>query len=355
MSSSGRTGGPLEGLRVLEFAAIGPVPFAGTFLAQMGAEVTRVERPEGLNAAIAGPVRRARQGKGCKQLDLKSKRGLAAALELVEQVDVLLEGHRPGVMERLGLGPDVCFSRNSRLVYARMTGWGQSGPISQRAGHDLNYIAATGALHAIGAAGGPPQIPLNLIGDYGGGALYLMVGVLAAIHDVQVGGAGQVIDCAMTDGVAHMLSGVHAQMESGTWRDERGVNALDGGNPTYAVYETADQRYMAVSASEPGFYRILAETLGIDCDLMLYNDPDQHRTLADQIAGAFRGRSQAEWAEIFAASDACVTPVVSLSEAPHHPHIRARGTIRVAQDGSLHAAPAPRFFRYSTVEAAHGD
>jgi alpha-methylacyl-CoA racemase len=339
-----RQRGPLEGLEAVELAAIGPVPFTGTFLTQLGAHVTRVERPGGIDSVIPVTRGRATWGKDVVTLDLKTAAGVAGLLDLVAHSDVLLEGHRPGVMERLGLGPDVCFERNQDLVYARMTGWGQDGPLAHRAGHDVNYISLTGALHAIGTADGPPQIPLNLVGDYGGGALYLMVGVLAALHDVRAGGGGQVVDAAIVDGAAHMLTGVHSALAIGRWQDRRAANWMDGGTPFYAVYETSDGRYMAVSATEQPFYTILAATLGVDPDHQLRNDPARHEELRSQLADRFRTRTQAEWAEIFADSDACVTPVLSLREAAAHPHIAARQTI-LDEDGTLYAAVAPRFVR----------
>jgi alpha-methylacyl-CoA racemase len=336
--------GPLSGIDVVELAAIGPVPFTGTFLTQLGAHVTRVERPSGIDSVVPVDKGRAQLGKDVIVLDLKDQECRDELLARIERADVLLEGHRPGVMERLGLGPDECLARNPKLVYARMTGWGQDGPMAQRAGHDLNYISVTGALHAIGAADGPPAIPLNLVGDYGGGALYLMVGMLAALCEVQRGGDGQVVDAAIVDGTAHMLTGVHAALAAGLWHDEREANWMDGGTPFYAVYATKDGNYMAVSAVERPFYREFVQRLGVDTDLVMYDDETRHDELKVAISTAFRSRTAEEWVALFADSDACVTPVLGLRDALTHPQITARRTL-YELDGAIHAAPAPRFTR----------
>jgi alpha-methylacyl-CoA racemase len=336
--------GPLSGCRVVELAGIGPGPFAGMILADLGAEVVRVDRPatgeQGLPHRMGFDV--LGRGKKSVVLDLKRPEDVAAVLDLVAGADVLIEGYRPGVTERLGLGPAQCLARNPRLVYGRMTGWGQDGPLAQQAGHDIGYIALTGALHAIGEAGGPPQIPLNLLGDFGGGGTYLVIGVLAALVAVRGGGPGQVVDAAIVDGTAHLLAMTHGMLASGTWADERGVNLLDGGAPFYAVYPTADGRHMAVGAIEPKFYAELLAGLGLDEDPARQHDRGGWQALRGRIAAAFAARTQAEWTAVFSGSDACVAPVLSLREAADHPHIAARGTL-VTRDGVMQAAPAPRF------------
>ena len=344
-------GGPLSGLRVVELAGIGPAPFAGMILADLGAEVVRIDRPGG-SELLAGAGRFDLLGRGKKSvlLDLKRPGDVETALALIGRADVLIEGYRPGVAERLGVGPRECLARNPALVYGRMTGWGQDGPLAELAGHDIAYIALTGALHAIGAANGPPQIPLNLLGDFGGGGAYLVIGVLAALWAVRGGAPGQVVDAAIVDGTAHLLAFVHGLLASGAWTDERGVNLLDGGAPFYSVYATSDGRYMAVGALEAKFYAELLDRLGLDEDPARQHDRDGWPALRERIAAAFATRTQAQWSEIFARSDACVAPVLSLREAPGHPHLKARGTF-VIRDGVLQPAPAPRF---SATPAALG-
>ncbi|MER5538886.1 CaiB/BaiF CoA transferase family protein [Streptomyces mirabilis] len=337
------TDGPLSGCRVLELAGIGPGPFAGMTLADLGAEVVRIDRPGG-SGLFPGfeYVDVLNRGKKSVLFDLKRPDAVRAVLDMAARADVLIEGYRPGVAERLGLGPDDCHARNPRLVYGRMTGWGQDGPLAQLAGHDIGYIALTGALHAVGSAGGPPQIPLNLVGDFGGGGAYLVIGVLAALREAERTGRGQVVDAAIVDGTAHLLAGTHMLLATGTWQDERGVNLLDGGTPFYAVYETSDGRHMAVGALEPKFYAELLTVLRLDEDAADQHDRTRWPLLRERLAAAFASRTQAEWAEAFSASDACVAPVMSLREAADHPHIRARGTL-VERDGVLQPAPAPRF------------
>lgn len=341
--------GPLTGLRVVELAGIGPCPFAAMTLADLGAEVIRVDRP-GDGEFFPGWEHAdvLNRGKKSVVLDLKQADAVEAALSLVASADVLLEGYRPGVAERLGLGPEVCLERNPRLIYGRMTGWGQEGPLAQTAGHDIDYVAVTGALHAMGEADGAPQIPLNLVGDFAGGGAYLVIGVLAALHEVQRSGRGQVVDAAIVDGVAHLLSGTHSIMATGTWVDKRGVNLLDGGAPFYSVYETADGRHMAVGALENRFYRELLRKLELGEDPARQHDRSGWADLRNRIAERFRSRTQAEWIEVFADSDACVAPVMSLREAAEHPHMWARGTL-VEREGVLQAAPAPRFSRTTTT------
>ena len=335
--------GPLAGCRVLELAGLGPGPFAAMLLADLGAEVVRVDRP-GSGGLFAGMERTDLLNRGKKSvvLDLKDPGGARIALDLAGRADVLIEGYRPGVAERLGIGPAECLARNPRLVYGRMTGWGQDGPLAQLAGHDIAYIAVTGALHAIGTAGGPPQIPLNLLGDFGGGGTYLVIGILAALNEVHRSGRGQVVDAAIVDGAAHLLAMAHSMLAAGGWSDERGVNLLDGGAPYYSVYETSDGRYMAVGALERKFYVELLARLGLDADPAFQNDRTRWPELRKRIATAFAERTQASWSEVFGESDACVAPVVSLREAAAHPHMRARGSI-IERDGVMQPAPAPRF------------
>ncbi|MGE8317859.1 MAG: CaiB/BaiF CoA transferase family protein [Comamonas sp.] len=338
----------LRGIRVLEFEAIGPAPFGAMLLADMGADVLRVNRavPAGdLGFRPDGGRRVDITGRGRRSvtLDLKQPEGVAAALELVARADVLVEGLRPGVMEKLGLGPDAALARNPRLVYARMTGWGQDGPLAQRAGHDLNYIALSGVLAAIGPAGGKPVVPLNLVGDYGGGGMLLALGVLAALLQVQRGGAGQVVDAAMAEGAAQLGAVFWGLQGTGRWNEARGSNLLDGGAPWYDTYETRDGKYMAVGAVESRFYAELVERLG----LARAGLPGQHERagwprLRAAFAEAFASRSRDEWAAVFADSDACVAPVLSFAEAPAHPHHQARGSF-VEIDGVVQPGPAPRF------------
>jgi alpha-methylacyl-CoA racemase len=330
--------GPLSDVRVVELAGIGPGPFAGMFLADLGAEVVRVDRP----GTVPEPADFLNRGKQSVVLDLKDPAGVAAVLELVENADVLIEGFRPGVTERLGVGPHECLARNPRLVYGRMTGWGQEGPLAAAAGHDITYIALTGALGAIGAEGGPPQIPLNLVGDFGGGGCYLVIGVLAALHAVSRTGRGQVVDAAIVDGTAHLLASTFAKLARGAWTDERGVNQLDGGCPYYAVYETRDGRHVAVGALEPKFYRQLVDLLELDVDVDRQRDRSTWPDLRRRLEQRFAARTRDEWAALFDGTDACVAPVLSLTEAAAHPHVVARGSV-VVRDGVAQPGVAPRF------------
>lgn len=339
MANENPTSGPLSGLRVLELAGIGPGPFAAMLLADLGAEVLRVDRPGGSEVA-SGVLDRSRRS---VIIDLRKPEGAAAVLELAAKADVLLEGYRPGVAERLGVGPEACWERNPKLVYGRMTGWGQEGPWSQTAGHDIGYIAITGALHAMGRAGEPPAVPINLVGDFGGGSMYLVMGVLAALWESQKSGKGQVVDAAIVDGAASLMAMPYGFMANGAWRDERGTNMLDTGVPYYDVYETADGGWMAVGAIEAKFYAEFIALLGLD-EQTGDRSPDKHGQLRDNIAGAFKSKTRDEWAAIFDGSDACVSPVLSMREAPRHPQLAARQTY-IDIDGNPHPAPAPRFSR----------
>jgi alpha-methylacyl-CoA racemase len=337
------TTGPLAGLRVVELAGIGPGPFAAMLLADLGADVLRIDRPGARPLAGAPEHDLLNRGRRSVAVDLKDPAGATLVLDLVERADVLLEGFRPGVTERLGLGPEHCLARNPRLVYGRMTGWGQEGPLASTAGHDVGYIAITGALHAIGRRGGPPQIPLNLVGDFGGGGMYLVVGVLAALLEARGSGRGQVVDAAIVDGTAHLATMIVGMLGGGVWRDTRGANLLDSGAPWYDVYETADGRHLAVGALEPQFYAELIDRLGLTgvAPDRAGADPEVLRGL---LADTIRRRTRDEWAEVFAGSDACVAPVLSFAEAAAHPHLAARQTY-VERDGVVQPAPAPRFSR----------
>jgi alpha-methylacyl-CoA racemase len=339
--------GPLGGVRVVEMAGIGPAPFATMVLADLGADVIRVDRP-----ATGDPVPDPRldvvnRGKRSIVADLKSEEGHELALRLAAGADVFVEGFRPGVMERLGLGPDDCAAVNPRLVYGRMTGWGQDGPLAPRAGHDIDYIALTGALWAIGRAGEPPVPPLNLVGDYGGGAMFLVVGVLAALLERTRSGRGQVVDAAMVDGTAVLTTLFAAMRATGEWTDRRGANRIDGGAPYYAVYGCADGGFLAVGAIEQRFYRELVERTGFRAGRdHRFRQPqpeewEEHRT---EWAALFRTRARDEWAALLGGTDACAQPVLDWAEAPRHPHLAARETFTTL-DGIVQPAPAPRFSR----------
>ncbi len=333
--------GPLAGLRVLELAGIGPGPHAAMMLADLGADVVRIQRPGGRSGLEDTMLR----GRRIVSLDLKAEPDRDTLLALVGQADVLLEGFRPGVTERLGIGPADCEQRNHRLIYARMTGWGQDGPLAQRAGHDINYISLTGALHAIGRAGERPVPPLNLVGDFGGGSMFVTVGILAALFERERSGVGQVVDAAMVDGGSVLIQMIWSFLGTGMWQDERGVNLLDSGAPYYDTYRCADDRFVAVGALEPQFYANLLAGLGLSAEEL----PDQDDragwpTLRKHLTMAFASRSRDEWAAVFWGTDACVTPVLSFGEVPDHPHIAARGSVTTV-DGVPRSAPAPRFSR----------
>ncbi|MFC5061804.1 CaiB/BaiF CoA transferase family protein [Actinomycetospora atypica] len=333
-----RNTGPLSGVTVIELAGIGPGPFAAMLLADLGADVIRVDRP----SAPAPAADVLGRGKRSVVLDLKRPEAVEALLALTATADVLIEGNRPGVTERLGVGPDDVWARNPRLVYGRMTGWGQDGPWAHTAGHDIGYLALTGALHAIGPADGPPVPPLNLVGDFGGGSTYLVIGVLAALAEAARTGRGQVVDAAILDGASHLLAAIHQLLGSGRWTDRRGSNLLDGGTPYYAVYETSDGNHMAVGALEPKFYAEFVRLLGIDVDPADQQDRAQWPALRAAIATAFASRTRDEWAAVFDGTDACVAPVLGLREAASHPQVAARGSV-VEHDGVLQPGPAPRF------------
>ncbi|WP_321893417.1 CaiB/BaiF CoA transferase family protein [Paraburkholderia tropica] len=333
--------GPLTGLKVVEFGAIGPVPFCATMLADMGADVVQIARP----GSALDPDDVMMRGRRAFTLDLKQHEGRADARDLVACADILLEGNRPGVMEQLGLGPDACFARNPRLVYGRMTGWGQTGPLSARAGHDINYISLTGALAAIGEAGGAPVPPLNLVGDYGGGAMFLAFGVLCAHLESRTSGKGQVVDAAIVDGSAMMMALFCRMSAQRRWVPERGSNILDGGAPWYTTYVTADNRYIAVGALEEPFWDVLLERLDIaPQSLPSCSARAQWGVIHDALAARFAQKTRAEWAAVFDDTDACVSPVLGLDEAAGHAHIASRGTF-IELNGMWQPAPAPRFGR----------
>ncbi|MFD8261773.1 CaiB/BaiF CoA transferase family protein [Streptomyces griseoluteus] len=334
--------GPLSGVRVVELAGIGPGPFAAMLLADLGADVVRVDRPDGPGLGIDPARDVTNRNKRSVVLDLKAPDGAARVLDLAERADVLIEGYRPGVAERLGVGPADCHARNPRLVYGRMTGWGQDGPLADRAGHDASYIAVTGTLGMIGRPGEPPALPANLLGDYAGGSLYLVVGVLAALHHARATGTGQVVDAAIVDGTAHLSAMIHGMLAAGAWQDRRAANLLDGGCPYYGTYETADGKYMAVGALEPRFYAEFLRLLDLDGLADAHHEPARWPELRERVAARFKSGTRAEWTSRFEGTDACVAPVLSLREAPHHPHLAARATF-TEHDGLVQPAPAPRF------------
>ncbi|MER6031464.1 CaiB/BaiF CoA-transferase family protein [Streptomyces sp. NPDC001851] len=335
-------GGPLSGVRVVELAGIGPGPFAAMLLADLGADVVRVDRPGGPGLAIDPAHDVTNRNKRSIVVDLKAADGPARVLDLAERADILIEGYRPGVAERLGVGPEECHARNPRLVYGRMTGWGQDGPLADRAGHDVAYIALTGTLGMIGRPDEPPAVPANLLGDYAGGSLYLVVGVLAALHHARVTGTGQVVDAAIVDGTAHLSAMIHGMLAAGGWQDRRAANLLDGGCPYYGTYETADGGYMAVGALESQFYAEFLRLLDLEDLADARKDRTRWEELRERIAARFKSRTRDEWTAVFEGTDACVAPVLSLREAPHHPHLAARGTF-TDHAGITQPAPAPRF------------
>jgi alpha-methylacyl-CoA racemase len=332
--------GPLAGIRVVELAGIGPSPYGCLLLAELGADVLRVRRP-GADRALDGGLDRSRPS---IELDLRADEGRGLLLRLVDRADVLVEGMRPGVAERLGVGPAMCQERNPRLVYARMTGWGQEGPLAQRAGHDITYAALTGALSVSGPLDKPMQA-VNLVADFGGGGTFLVIGILAALLERQASGQGQVVDAAMVDGASSLMMMVYAMFGRGQWRDERRANLLDGGCPFYDTYRCSDGRHVAVGALEPQFYHALIDGLGLtEIDVRAQYDVATWPALREALTEAFATRTRDEWAARFAGTDACVAPVLSLTEAPSHPHLASRGTFSTV-DGSWQPSVAPRFSR----------
>ncbi len=332
--------GPLSGVKIVEFAGIGPGPFCGMLLSDMGADVVRIDRKGGGGGSKFEVGARGRRSVA---MDLKNPEAVEACLKLIEEADMLQEGFRPGVMERLGLGPDVCLKRNPKLVYGRMTGWGQYGPLAQAAGHDINYISLTGALHAIGRPGEKPVPPLNLVGDFGGGALYLALGMVSALTSARTTGKGQVVDCAMTDGSASLMSMFFGFTASGMWQPEKGTNMLDGGAHFYDTYETSDGKYISIGSIEPQFYALLREKADLTEDLW---DAQMDRTkwpeMKEKIEAIFKTKTRDEWSELMEGTDICFAPVLGLDEAMDHPHNKERQTI-VEIDGVKQPNVAPRF------------
>jgi alpha-methylacyl-CoA racemase len=340
--------GPLAGFRIIEMAGIGPAPFAATLLADMGAEVIRLDRQEASDLGLPGREPKfdvLHRGRRSLALDVKAAAGRDVIRKLAAKADALIEGFRPGVMERLGLGPDQLIAVNPRLVYGRMTGFGQDGPMAQSAGHDINYIALAGVLHTIGRKGEAPVPPLNLVGDFGGGGMFLAFGVLCGLLEAQKSGKGQVVDAAMVDGAAYLLAGIYGLYSQGAWKDERGVNFVDTGAPWYDVYQTKDGKWLSVGAIEQRFYAELIDKLGLAAaGLPKQHDRKGWPVLRDRFAAAIAARTRDEWERIFAGSDACIAPVLAMSEVEHHPHNVARATF-VRRDGVLQPGPAPRFSR----------
>lgn len=345
MSAETKVSGPLVGVKVIEMAGKGPAPFCAMLLADMGADVIRIDRPAPLGREHDNYVDPQLRGRRSVAVDLKNPDGVEVVLKLVEKADVLIEGFRPGVMERLGLGPDDCHVRNAKLVYGRVTGWGQDGPLAQVAGHDLNYIALTGALHAIGNAGAPPPAPLALIGDFGGGGTFLAIGVLAAVLEARTSGKGQVIDAAMVDGVSSMLSFTYGLHAAGWWKDEPESNLFDGGAHMYANYETRDGKAISLAPIEVEFYDQFMEIMGIDvADMPARMDRDGWSQWKDKLRGIFLQKTRDEWCDLLEGTDACFAPVLTMAEAPTHPQNVARQTF-VENEGITQPAPAPRFSR----------
>jgi alpha-methylacyl-CoA racemase len=340
------TGGPLAGVRVVEIAALGPAPYCAMLLSDLGADVVRVDRTEAADRGILNTDPRfdlLNRGRRSVAVDLKQPQGVETVLRLVERADALLEGFRPGVAERLGIGPDVCLARNPRLVYGRMTGWGQDGPLAASAGHDIDYIALAGALHGIGTRE-RPMLPLNLVGDFGGGALFLALGVLSALLETSRSGKGQVVDAAIVDGAASLMTMIHGMFAAGVWFPERRSNLLDGGVPFYDVYETSDGKHLALGALEPKFWAEFVQRSGLDAEGLEQLDLACWHELRRRLIALFRTRTRDEWCALLEGTDACVAPVLSLAEAPHHPHLQARGTF-TELDGVIQPAPVPRFSR----------
>lgn len=344
--------GPLNGVRIIEIAGIGPAPFAGMLLADMGAEVIRVERPGGGSFPLPEDQDYLNRGKRCIAVNLKSPEGVDVVLKLAETADAFLEGFRPGVVEKLGIGPDVIRGINKKLVYGRMTGWGQTGPYAQKVGHDINYIAIAGALHAIGQAGSKPTVPLSLVGDFGGGGLMMAYGLVSALFEASRSGEGQVVDSAMIDGAATLMACTYGTHQMGFWSAERGTNILDSGAPFYDSYECADGEYMAVGAVEPQFYTELLDGMGINKnDLPEQMAMDQWPAMKETFTAVFKTKSRAEWTAVFENRNACVSPILQMGEVIDNEHIKARDTL-IEIDGNLQPAPAPRFSR-TEAKIAH--
>lgn len=339
--------GPLAGIRIIELGGIGPGPFAAALLADLGADVIRIDRivPSGGGLAMPHKFMLIHRGMRSVAMDLKKPEAAAAVRKLIVNADALIEGFRPGVAERLGFGPDACMTLNQRLVYGRMTGWGQHGPLAQAPGHDINYIALSGVLHSIGSPGGPPVPPLNLTGDFGGGSLYLALGIVSALLECRTSGRGQVVDAAMIDGSASLMSLMYGMRAGGLWSDERGTNRLDSGAPYYNVYETRDGKHIALGSNEPQFYRNTLELLDLAAEnLPAQEDRSQWPALRERFAAIFKTRTRDEWRAIIEGKEVCFAPVLSMGEAPEHPHLKARNTF-VEFDGVVQPAPAPRFSR----------
>ncbi|WP_062264813.1 CaiB/BaiF CoA transferase family protein [Endozoicomonas arenosclerae] len=337
--------GPLKGIKVLEIAGIGPGPFAGMMLADMGADVIRVERPKGGMFGDNPKLDILNRGKRCIGVDLKTPEGVATVLKLAESCDAMFEGFRPGVVEKLGIGPEQVMALNPGLVYGRMTGWGQDGPLAHASGHDINYISITGALHAIGNRGEKPVVPLNLVGDFGGGGLMLAFGMVCAILEAKISGKGQVVDAAMVDGAAALMASVYGAQQSGFWSEERGTNMLDSGAHFYDTYETSDGKYICVGAFEPQFYAELLNLIGLEeKELPHQMDMGQWPDMKDRFTAVFKTKTRDEWCEILDGTDACFSPVLPMSEAYSHPHNVARGTF-VEREGVMQPRPVPRFSR----------
>ncbi len=339
--------GPLTGVKVVEFAGIGPGPFSCMMLADMGADVLRIDRA--MNVGGKGKVEpkynNLLRGRKNIAIDLKNPEGVELALSLCEKADILIEGFRPGVMERLGLGPDVMFARNKKIVYGRMTGWGQDGPISHTAGHDINYISLSGALHAIGPQDGPPVPPLNLVGDFGGGALYMVVGALAAYIEAQKSGQGQVVDTSMVEGSASLMTSMYGALAAGLWKEQRGHNRLDGGAHYYGPFECADGEYISLGSIEPQFYALLMKHTGLEkVDMSAQLDRDSWPQNRETVRAAIKTKTRAEWTAIMEQTDICFAPILSMSEAMEHHHNVARGSF-VEVDGFKQPGPAPKFLR----------
>jgi len=337
--------GPLKGVKIVEFAGIGPGPFCAMMLSDMGANIIRVDRKIALPRRTTAKYDVLNRGRLSAGIDLKNPEGINAAFKLIDQADALLEGFRPGVMEKLGLGPDVCLERNPRLVYGRMTGWGQDGPLSHAAGHDINYISLSGALHAVGLTDGKPVPPLNMIGDYGGGGMLLAFGVACALFEAQNSGKGQVVDAAMVDGASALMASTYGMWSAGIWSDERGMNLLDTGAHFYNTYETSDHKYISVGSLEPQFYELLLKHTGAsDPDFQMQMDRTKWPELKEKMAAIIKMKTRDEWCEIMLGTDVCFAPVLSMAEVGKNPHIAERQTL-VEIDGVTQPSPAPRFSR----------